>query len=98
MGWRDMAACKGDDTIDWVPTRKGPGGSDAADRANLAAARRLCAVCPVRGCCLDEALRDHLGGIWAGTTSKERRAIRRRHGSHDERMSDLLTHLEREAR
>ncbi len=39
----------------------------------------LCAVCPVVGACEDYALADpDLDGVWAGTTGRERRALRRK--------------------
>jgi WhiB family redox-sensing transcriptional regulator len=40
-------------------------------------AKRVCAACPVRGRCLEEALKADEQGIWGGTTEDERRALRR---------------------
>ena len=49
------------------------------DRAGIRAAKSICAVCPVREECLRYALeRPDLDGIWGGTTTSERRQLRRR--------------------
>jgi WhiB family redox-sensing transcriptional regulator len=38
----------------------------------------VCSRCPVSGNCLETALADHrLSGVWGGTTSDQRRALRR---------------------
>ena len=45
---------------------------------SLEPARAICALCDVRVQCLDAAIKDNIEvGIWAGTSEKERRAIRR---------------------
>jgi WhiB family redox-sensing transcriptional regulator len=44
------------------------------------AARALCSECPVRGPCLEFALNDEdalAHGVWGGTSSRERRKLRR---------------------
>lgn len=46
----------------------------------LPAARRLCAVCPVREACLEHALVWEDAGVWGGTSEKERNRIRRERG------------------
>jgi hypothetical protein len=67
IGWRRDAACRDRIDLDWfadVPS------AECMD---------LCAVCPVAGKCLSEALdrqRDWDPGIWGGTTPRERYAIR----------------------
>lgn len=67
-GWMERAACRGEDT-DAFLIERGP-------RTDVA--RAICAVCPVHAACLRYALDDpDLVGIWGGTTSRERREIRR---------------------
>jgi WhiB family redox-sensing transcriptional regulator len=47
----------------------------------VAAAKRICAGCPVRVNCLGWALRaGEPAGIWGGTTPEERRGLRRAQG------------------
>ena len=42
-------------------------------------ARRICAECPVKGACLEYALRNGIDhGVWGGTSERERRRIARR--------------------
>jgi WhiB family redox-sensing transcriptional regulator len=44
---------------------------------NVTIPRRVCAQCPVRTQCLEEALADSsLDGIWGGTTPRERQQLR----------------------
>ena len=75
--WRDDAACKDSPTPDlWHPV-----GSDATmtreKRAQIAAAKEVCAGCPVKDACLTEALADpKLTGIWGETTDRERSRMR----------------------
>lgn len=40
----------------------------------------LCGECPVRDACLEYALAHNVSGIWAGTTTAQRRTLRRRSG------------------
>lgn len=54
-----------------------------ADSAGVEAARAkdlagLCASCPVKDLCLEYAVEHAVEGIWAGTTTAQRRAMRRR--------------------
>lgn len=70
-GWWRQAACQHHQDLDWFPGR---GVSSEAQRA-------ICARCPVRTDCLEEALSvsheaDH--GIWGGLTTDERRDLRAR--------------------
>jgi hypothetical protein len=66
--WQADGACVGRLDITWFPER----GDDGE------AAKGICAGRPVRDQCLAFALADRsLDGIWAGTTSPERRAMRR---------------------
>lgn len=41
-------------------------------------AQLMCATCPVREACLEEALVTRAEGIWGGTTTRERRQILKR--------------------
>jgi WhiB family transcriptional regulator, redox-sensing transcriptional regulator len=73
LAWRQDAACISVDTETFFPI--GLTGQ-ALDQTLLA--KRVCASCPVRDCCLEFALRtnqDH--GVWGGRTEEERRTIRR---------------------
>lgn len=71
--WRQDRAC-----ADMDPNLFFPIGlmGDAIDQTNLA--KSICAQCPVRGQCLEFALRTHQDyGIWGGRTEDERRVMRR---------------------
>lgn len=50
--------------------------SGLADR-QAAAAKAICAECPVTGDCLAWASREEAAGIWGGATPEERRLLRR---------------------
>ena len=66
--WRDDAACRDQDTALFFPHNEDDAG----------AAKRICAVCPVRGDCLSWALAtNQRDGIWGGMTERERRRERR---------------------
>ena len=66
--WQSQSACRGTGPDSFFPARG----------ASLRATRVLCASCRVRSDCLAEALADpDLAGVWAGTTDRERRRIRR---------------------
>ncbi len=67
--WRDEATCRQVDAQLFFPE---PG-------ANSTAARRVCAVCPVRAECLGDALdrRDIAYGVLGGLTPRERRELLR---------------------
>lgn len=64
--WREQAACRGMETAIFFPTR--------GDNAGVAQARSICAGCPVRRQCLDNALADtgDRYGIRGGLTARER--------------------------
>ena len=72
LGWKADARCRGvDPAVLYV---------DEDDVAGLAAAKELCAACPVRDDCLEHAIasREKIG-VWGGMTPRERqRVIRRR--------------------
>lgn len=68
VAWMGQAACKGVDASLMFPAR---GESDKEAKA-------LCAGCPVRAQCLGYAMnRNHIVGVWGGTSERERRQIRR---------------------
>jgi WhiB family redox-sensing transcriptional regulator len=69
VSWRDDAACNGTDPEIFFPTRG----------ADVAAARAICSTCPVFDPCWQAGLYEKFG-IWAGTSERERRRIRRRLG------------------
>jgi hypothetical protein len=52
---------------------------DVAGAADLAAARAVCVACVVQVSCRAYALAagDQLAGVWAGTSQKQRRLMRR---------------------
>lgn len=66
--WRAEAACKGTPPRWWFPAR-----GERPERAAL----ELCAICPVRPACLEHALLHEKFGLWAGTSEKARRRMRR---------------------
>ena len=67
--WRELAACRGAGLNLFFPER----GESAGP------ARRVCAACPVREPCLDNAISNRIvHGIWGGLTERERRALQSR--------------------
>ena len=67
--WRIDAACRDLDTAIFFPETE-----EAA-----AAAKAVCASCPVREACLEFALITRQDdGVWGGLTETERRRLRRR--------------------
>lgn len=66
--WHAQAACRGAEHVaEHFPERG----------ESLDAARARCAACPVDAPCLDAALADPtLAGVWAGTSTGERRRMR----------------------
>ncbi|MET9701012.1 WhiB family transcriptional regulator [Streptomyces sp. NPDC006529] len=72
--WQADAACR-----DLGPNRFfHPAGERGEEREGRdEAAKRVCAVCPVRSACLEHALRTHEPfGVWGGLTEDERRELR----------------------
>lgn len=68
--WHIRAACRGADTALFLSGR---------GRSASTAAIAICAGCVVRDECLDYAMSDiELVGVWGGTTTEERRQLRRR--------------------
>jgi WhiB family redox-sensing transcriptional regulator len=71
--WRDDAACRDADPDLFFPI-----GTSGPVLRQIDEAKRICRACPVQTACLAWAI-DHAvtSGVWGGTTSDERRAIRR---------------------
>jgi WhiB family redox-sensing transcriptional regulator len=69
--WMDRASCRDATPAIMFPT----------DGAGVEIARCFCAECPVRTCCLEYALTNHIEyGVWGGTSETERqRMIPRQH-------------------
>lgn len=77
MSWREQAACIGVDTNRFYPTslqvrtNRRPTSTRVLDR--IEQAKRICAGCPVRAECLDEALETREpDGVWGGLAAHER--------------------------
>ncbi len=62
--WHENAACSGLGNELFYPVRQ------------AAAAKAVCALCPVKEQCLEAGLEDKFG-IWGGTTERARRKLRR---------------------
>jgi len=76
MDWRERAACAGMDSELWFPV--GAPGAPAYDRA-VAAAKAVCARCPVAAECALFALGEGIEhGVFGGLDGAERAAQRRR--------------------
>ena len=66
--WKDAAACKGEPSSVFYPETE----------AEAAAAKAICARCPVSDLCLAVALRNgERHGVWGGKTERERARLRR---------------------
>ena len=66
--WRAKSACRGLDPTIFYPATD--------DDEEAAAAKAVCAVCPVQTDCLEHALGSReREGVWGGTTERERRRI-----------------------
>jgi WhiB family redox-sensing transcriptional regulator len=73
LNWRDGAACRDTDPDLFFPV-----GTTGAAIEQIRAAKAVCAVCPVKGPCLEFALiTNQDSGVWGGTSEDERRKIRR---------------------
>jgi WhiB family redox-sensing transcriptional regulator len=67
--WRQAAACEGSPSNVFYPENE----------FEMAAAKAICARCPVRNVCLETALRNNERyGVWGGLTPRERTRVRRR--------------------
>ncbi|MGE0881516.1 MAG: WhiB family transcriptional regulator [Acidimicrobiia bacterium] len=71
--WFAQAACRKHPGVEFVPR------GQPSPKTTYREQREICAGCPVKALCLDEALA--LGpecvGIWGGTDGRERRAMLR---------------------
>ena len=74
--WQDSAACVGTEvSLFFHPSHERGSTRVTRDRA----AKRVCAVCSVRGECADYAIRAREPfGVWGGLTEEEREVIYRR--------------------
>ena len=69
--WRSLGDCRGSELALFYP--------DDDDMGTELAAKAVCAECPVRGQCLEQALDDREKlGVWGGLSARERRSILRR--------------------
>jgi WhiB family redox-sensing transcriptional regulator len=72
--WHALAACRGGDLDKWFPEQ-------GANQTRIAMLKAICATCPVRAECLDEALANfEAWGVFGGMTRDERREEARRRG------------------
>ncbi|CAM5366586.1 Transcriptional regulator WhiB [Streptomyces avidinii] len=73
--WQSQAACRELGSARFFH----PSGERGEEREERdAAAKRICAGCPVREACLEHALRTREPfGVWGGLTEEERRALQR---------------------
>ncbi|WP_216590489.1 WhiB family transcriptional regulator [Streptomyces brasiliscabiei] len=79
MEWLLKAACVGEDPELFFPV-----GTTGPALDDVAAAKRVCARCPVRRECLDWALDSgQTAGVWGGMGEEERTDLLRRAGSAD---------------
>lgn len=65
--WHARAACRGVGSETFFPTRG----------ESVEMAKQYCGDCPVAPHCLASALEHGDGGIWAGTSGRQRRQLRR---------------------
>ncbi|MFD3496901.1 WhiB family transcriptional regulator [Streptomyces sp. NPDC058676] len=73
MEWLRSAACVGEDPELFFPV-----GTSGPALRDIAAAKRVCARCPVTVQCLTFALDDgRTSGVWGGTCEEERDALLR---------------------
>jgi WhiB family redox-sensing transcriptional regulator len=69
VSWYEQAACRDADPDIFFPERG----------ESLAPAKAICFTCPVWDDCYQTGLRQKFG-VWAGTSERERRRLRRRLG------------------
>lgn len=70
--WRKFAACRGLDINLFFPDR-------GVSHWEIRNTKEVCESCVVRDFCLEDALSqdEDPGGVWGGTSGRERRALRR---------------------
>ena len=66
--WMDYAMCREVDQELFFPDTT----------AHIREAKSICNRCEVQIECLDYALKNHVSGIWGGTTERDRRKLRRK--------------------
>jgi WhiB family transcriptional regulator, redox-sensing transcriptional regulator len=71
--WMSRGACRREDPELFFPVEL----TSSVPLQWVSAAKAVCERCPVRRSCVAYALRTGQDGIWGGTTSGERRAMRR---------------------
>lgn len=72
--WRSHASCLGATSLFFADSSSG----DHERGARIKLARSICDSCVVNAECLEHALANpHEQGIWAGTTDRQRRLIRK---------------------
>lgn len=84
--WQEEAKCKKMDPNLFFPDGHGGRTSEEAEKRDRDSAERRIAnivcnadpVCEVRDECLAHAMKNHERGVWGGTTSEERRSMRRK--------------------
>ena len=93
--WRDRAACQGARTNAFFCSDEDHDKRKARTLAEQAVIDRFCNRCPVSGNCLQQALELGERGIWGGTVTRERHAMKRiRHrGGCPRCQSRLITPL-----
>jgi WhiB family redox-sensing transcriptional regulator len=70
VDWKLDGLCTKTNPRKWFPETAGEA------RWNNEKAKAICAVCPVRQTCLEDALAKGEAGIWGGTTEDERADMR----------------------
>lgn len=71
--WRAKASCRHTDPELFFPI-----GTTGSALEHIAAAKAVCATCPVQGPCLEFAMvTNQDSGVWGGTSEDDRRALRR---------------------
>ena len=67
--WMGQAGCRDEPPATFFPS----------DGVGVEVAQQICAICPVKGPCLEYALHNRIDhGVWGGTSERERRRIARR--------------------